>query len=43
MLDLCFKFLGIVENYVAHGATTPLASTYDAKQSFHYLWFVLID
>ncbi len=31
MLDLRFKFLRIVENYVGHGATIRLASKYDAK------------
>ncbi len=31
MLDLRFKFLRIVENYVGHGATIRLASEYDAK------------
>jgi len=43
MLDLCFKFLQIVENYVARGATIHLAPKYDAKQWFHYLWLVLTD
>ncbi len=43
MLDLHFKFLQIVENYVSHGVAICLASEYDAKQWFHYLWLVLID
>ncbi len=43
MLDFCFKFLWIVENYVAHGATTRLSFEYDAKQWFHYLWLVLTN
>jgi hypothetical protein len=31
MLDLCYKFLQVVENYVGHGNAIYLALDYDLK------------
>jgi hypothetical protein len=31
MLDPCFKYLQVVENYVGHGKVINLAFKYDAK------------
>jgi hypothetical protein len=43
MLDLCFKYLWIIENYVGCGATVHFVSKYDTKAMSPLFMDCLID